>query len=248
MLAMRHSSQKHNVARLRVKLNEFEKFEKLDQEQFAKLIGCSVWKLRNIELGRTELDELVARRISDETGVAREWLLENNPKAPPIAAFVIVSPNKSGRYTPASVKRAVSLRERGAPFTAETYRHTRLLRDLGVPVERKTLYRDLGGLYATVFYAWLRAIFATEDADVAVWKTGKFLEGLAAENGHDRNVLKMSHLKIAALRDHKLLWQQAEIGMRLAEHYAAEHYAAVKRPAVTKRTTGKKSRRSSRHR
>jgi hypothetical protein len=126
----------------------------------------------------------LARRISDETGIACEWLLENNPKALPIAAFFTVRPNKSGRYATASVKRVVSMmRERGAPFTAETYREVRLLRDLGVPVARKTLYRDLGALYATVFYAWLRAIFSTEDADVAVWKTGKFLEGLAAEQG-----------------------------------------------------------------
>jgi hypothetical protein len=119
---------------------------------------------------------------------------------------------------------------------------------LGVPVARKTLYRDLGALYATVFYAWLRAIFSTEDADVAVWKTGKFLEGLAAEQGARPQGLKDVAFEMAALRDHKLLWQQAEIGMRPAEHYAAEHYAAVKRPAVTKRTTAKKSRRSSRHR
>ena len=43
-IGMRHSEQKNNVARLRVELNKFEKF---DQEQFAKLIGCSLWKLRN---------------------------------------------------------------------------------------------------------------------------------------------------------------------------------------------------------
>jgi transcriptional regulator with XRE-family HTH domain len=220
---MRHPSQKHNVGRLRALLNEFEKPRAVDQKQFADLIGCSVYKLQNIETGRTPLDELLARRISDETGVAVEWLLENNPKAPPIAAFFHVRPDKNGRYTSASVKRAVSAtRTRGAPFTAETYREVRLLRDLGVPIARKTLYRDLGGLYVTVFYAWLRAIFATEDADVAVWKTGKFLEGLAAEHGHDRDVLSMPRLKVAALRDHKLVGEQAKIGLRLAQRLQRE--------------------------
>ena len=140
---MRHPSEKHNVARLRVELNKFEKFEKFDQKRFADLIGCSVCKLQNIETGRTPLDELLARRISDETGIACEWLLKNDTKAPPAAAFVKVLRNKRGRYTLKAFKQAVLMRERGAPFTAETYKQTRLERDLGIPVQRKTLARDL---------------------------------------------------------------------------------------------------------
>src|SRR5207248_7103395 len=137
---MRHSSQKHNVARLRAVLNEFVKHKFIDQKDFADLIGCPLQRLRNIETGRTPLDELLARRISDETGIAREWLLENNPEAPPIASFFTVRPDKSGRYAVPSVMRAVSrMRKRGAPFTAETYREVRKLRDLGIPIGRKTL-------------------------------------------------------------------------------------------------------------
>jgi transcriptional regulator with XRE-family HTH domain len=215
---MRHSSQKHNVARLRVELNKFEKY---DQKQFADLIGCSVCQLQNIETGRTPLDELLARRISDETGIACEWLLENDTKAPPAAAFVKVLRNKRGRYTLKSLKQAVLMRKRGAPYTAETYRETRLMRDLGVPVERKTLARDLGGMYAIVFYAWLRSIFATKDADVAQWKTGKFLEALASEHGHSRDILPMAHLKVAELRGPKLS-EQVNTGLRLAEKHARE--------------------------
>jgi transcriptional regulator with XRE-family HTH domain len=218
-VGMRHSSGKHNVARLRVKLNEFEK---LDQEQFAKLIGCSVWKLRNIETGRTPLGELLARKICDETGIALEWLLENDLKAPLVANASPVIRDRRGRFTLAAMKRAVLMRKRGVPFTIEAYKSTRLERDLGVPVERKTLYRDLGGLYATVFYAWLRAIFATEDADVAIWKTGKFLEQLASEHAHSRDVVPTPRLEVAALRDHKLLGQQVKIGIRLAEKYARD--------------------------
>ena len=219
---MRHPSEKHNVARLRVELNKFEKFEKFDQKRFADLIGCSVCKLQNIETGRTPLDELLARRISDETGIACEWLLKNDTKAPPAAAFVKVLRNKRGRYTLKAMKQAVLMRERGAPFTAETYKQTRLERDLGIPIQRKTLARDLGGMYAIVFYAWLRSIFATKDADVAQWKTGKFLEALASEHGHSRDILPMAQLKVAGLRDYKLQSEQVSIGLRLAKKQARE--------------------------
>jgi len=214
---MRHSSQKHNVARLRVKLNEFEKF---DQEQFAKLIGCSVWKLRNIETGRTPLDELLARRISDETGIALEWLLENDLKAPLVANASPVIRDGRGRFTLAAMKRAVLMRKRGVPFTIEAYKSTRLERDLGVPTERESLAQGLGGMYAIIFYAWLRAIFLTKNADIALWKTGRFLEQLAGEHGHSRDILSAPRLEVAALRNHKLQWQQVKIGLQLAEKYA----------------------------
>ena len=214
---MRHSSQKQNVARLRVKLNEFEK---LDQEQFAKLIGCSVWKLRNIETGRTKLDELLARKISDETGIACEWLLENNTEAPLIAAESPVIPDHRGRFTIKSLKQAILMREHGVPFTIEAYKRTRLARDLGFPTERESLAWGLGSMYAIVFYAWMRAMFSTKHANIALWKTGKFLEQLASEHGHSRDVLPTPRLEVAALRDHKLRWQQVKIGMRLAEKYA----------------------------
>jgi transcriptional regulator with XRE-family HTH domain len=71
---MRHSSQKHNVARLRVFLGE-------KQEQFAVLIGCSVHTLQSIETGRLKLSEEVARRISVATGVHLRWVLENDLEA-----------------------------------------------------------------------------------------------------------------------------------------------------------------------
>lgn len=206
---MRHSSQKHNIARLRVFLNKFEKF---DQKQFADLIGCSVNKLQNIETGRTPLDASLARQISAETGVAVEWLLENNTKRPPVAAMTPVRTNKKGRFTLASVKQA--MREHGrAPFTAETYRQTRLMRDFAVSTERETFASDT---FATVFYAWLCAIFATKHGEVALCKTEKFLEALAAEFGHNRDVISTPDLKVAML-DGDHFWQQVKLGLRLAE-------------------------------
>jgi len=206
---MRHPSQKHNVARLRAFLNQFEKF---DQKQFADLIGCSVHKLQNIETGRTPLDELLARQISAETGVAVKWLLENNTKAPPVSAVTPVRRNKKGRITHASVKRAV--REHGrAPFTAASYRRARLVRDLALPTESGDWFA--GDTFATVFYAWMCAIFATEHGHHAVSKTEKFLEALTAEFGHSPYVISTPDLKVAMLdADH--FWQHVKVGLRLA--------------------------------
>src|SRR5262249_5947499 len=130
--SMRQPSEGHNVARLRAFLIKNHKSptqsklvgHEFDQEHFAAMIGCSVARLRNIETGRTALDELTARRISDETGIKTEWLLENDTKAPPVAAFFAVRPDKRGRYAVPSVIREVSkMSARGAPFTAETYKH-----------------------------------------------------------------------------------------------------------------------------
>jgi transcriptional regulator with XRE-family HTH domain len=91
-VSVRPSLQKHNVARLRVKLNEFEakefgkKFtQEFDQARFAEMIGCSLQKLRNIETGRTKLHESLARRIADETGASIVWLMDGDPGALPIS-------------------------------------------------------------------------------------------------------------------------------------------------------------------
>lgn len=207
---MRHPSQKHNVARLRAFLNKFEKF---DQKQFADLIGCSVHKLQNIETGRTPLDESLARQISNETGVAVQWLLENNTKAPPVSAVTPVRTNKKGRFTLASVERA--MREHGTtPFTAKIYRDARLARDVGVPGGADDWFA--GDLVATVYYAWLCAIIATKHGHVAREKTGKFLEALAAKYGHNQHVISTPHLKVHALGGNQF-WQQVGIGLRLAQ-------------------------------
>ena len=218
-LMPRQSSQKNNVARLRVLLNKFEKF---DQEQFAKMIGCSVQKLRNIETGRTPLDELLARRISDLTGIALEWLLENNTKAPPVTHMVTVGPNRRGRITVAAIRRAQVKVDRGVPFTAEAYkdaRTTAMQRDFGIPSPRERFAQNYGPVYAMIFYAWMRAIFLTKNADVTLWKTQKFLEGLAREYGHNRDVLPMPRLEIA-LREHQVQW--VKIGSQLAGKFARE--------------------------
>jgi DNA-binding XRE family transcriptional regulator len=99
---MRHSSQKHNVSRLRVLIGE-------KQESFAKLIGCSVHTLQSIETGRLKLSEELARRISAATDVDLTWLRENDLKAKPCVA------NSTFLYTPSAFENAQRQTQLGTP-------------------------------------------------------------------------------------------------------------------------------------
>ena len=191
---MRRSPLRHNLARLRFKVL------KLGQKEMAELCGCSVDTIQSIELGRLALSESLARKISNETGIAWQWLLGNDLKAPLLGDTM-------------------------ETFTIEYYNERRSLRDLGLPTHRGAHVWASGGEPGTIiFYAWMRSIFHSKDGDIALWQTGKFLEKLAKRYGHSRPTPELKalpdELSVAALRDHNVRWQQAEIGMRLAEKYA----------------------------
>jgi len=215
---MRNSKQRTNVARLRVLLDKLGAGfgKRFDQGKFAKLIGCETQKLKNIESGRTPLDELLARRISDETGITVEWLLENNAKAPPVSNVVTVGPDRGGRITLKAIRRAQAMCGR-APFTFDTYKSVRLHRELGFSDPREQRARDYSPLFAIIFYAWMRAIFFTKHADTVMWKTQKFLEGLASEYGHNLDILPTPRLELALRKEQE---QWAKIGIKLADEFA----------------------------
>jgi transcriptional regulator with XRE-family HTH domain len=197
---MRHPSKKSTVAQLRAELgHRFGVGQALDQERFAKLVNCSIHRLQNIEAGRTKLDEGLARQIADATGISCEWLLGNDTKAPLVADVPLQK----------------------VPYTLETFRRARIRCDIGVPTRRESIARARGGEYAMAFYAWMRALFSTKNADIALWRTGRFLEQLASEYGHNCEVLPAARLEVAALADHRR-WEQVEIGMRLAERHIRE--------------------------
>jgi hypothetical protein len=52
----------------------------------AALAGCSLHLVQSIEIGRMKLSAKVANEISRRTGVSEAWLMENDPKAPMVAA------------------------------------------------------------------------------------------------------------------------------------------------------------------
>ena len=99
---MRHSSEKHNVARLRVLLGE-------KQEAFARLIGCSVHTLQSVETRRLKLSEELARRIAAATDIDLNWLQQDNLTTEPCVA------NSTFRYTRSAFDNAQAHRRLGTP-------------------------------------------------------------------------------------------------------------------------------------
>ena len=57
-----------------------------------------------------------------------------------------------------------------------------------------------------------------------LWKTQKFLEGLASEYGHNRDVLPTPRLELALLKDRA---QWAKIGIKLADEFARKWESAL---------------------
>ena len=157
--------------------------------------------IQSVELGRLVLSELLARKISNATGISVGCLLGNDLKAPLIS-------------------------DHFKPFTVEDYNQRRSERDLGLIHEKRLSARKRGivgtpiELLTIAFYAWMRSIFATNDGDIALWQTAQFLEGLAKKYGHNRRIIQMPRLEAAALRDFNVLRQHADIGAKfIAESY-----------------------------
>jgi hypothetical protein len=69
----------------------------------------------------------------------------------------------------------------------------------------------------------MRAIFATQDGEVALFETEKFLERLARKYGYNRSILPASRLEAAALKDFTVARQHADLGARfITEKYPKE--------------------------
>jgi transcriptional regulator with XRE-family HTH domain len=163
---MRHSLEQHNVARLRAFLHKHALLnnETFDQQRFAKLIGCGLSTLQQIETGtkRFKLSEELAHRIHDETGVDVGWLLSNNLKAP-IVNFV------------------------GAPYKFEDYERMQASK---MPAE----YMEVLSVdFAAAFYGEVRAMLSSAAkrgrAEIALYRIAKVLENCSREFGHDTEVV-----------------------------------------------------------
>jgi transcriptional regulator with XRE-family HTH domain len=166
---------------------------RLGQKEMADLVGYSTSAIQRIELGKLELSGALAQRISNATAINPYWLLENDLKAP----FV------SDHYK---------------PFTIKDYKQRRSDRERGIIAP--TYARELRTM---AFYAWMRAIFATKDGNVALHETGKFLEKLAKRYGHNQSILRAPRIEVTALRDFGLLRRHADMGAR----FVTEKYKDV---------------------
>jgi transcriptional regulator with XRE-family HTH domain len=165
---MRHPSKKNNVARLRAFLNKSEKF---DQAQFAKMIGCSVCKLQNIETGRTKLDEELATKLLTETHISPEWLLTNDPKAPLVSA-------NGEPYTVEMFDRAQAEKKKEKGFFFQGHPYFRLTNAIG---------------FCAQLVAILESAKAQKKYYMAAYKVGKALDSLRNEFGQNLQIYPVIH-------------------------------------------------------
>jgi transcriptional regulator with XRE-family HTH domain len=56
----------------------------MNREELAKLIGRSPLTVRAIEQGKLPLSFAVAAKVTAATGIGIEWLIDNDPKQPPV--------------------------------------------------------------------------------------------------------------------------------------------------------------------
>jgi transcriptional regulator with XRE-family HTH domain len=186
---MRQSPLRHNLARLRTFLG-------LGQKELAALANCKTKTVQKIELGKLELSEALAHKISAETAIAPQWLLENDTRRPLLEEGLL-----SG-------------------FTIEHYKARRRLRRHGFSTPHGCLITSEQGEPKTlIFYAWMRAIFAAQDGDIALRQTGKFLEDLGRRYGYDRSILQDCEMSVASLRKMEVRRNLTEIGIKLAERF-----------------------------
>jgi transcriptional regulator with XRE-family HTH domain len=194
---MRRSPERHNLARLRLFLG-------LGQKEMAEKVGCSTHTIQSVELGRLPLSQLLALKISNATGVEVGWLLENDLSAPLTS-------------------------DRFKPFTIEHYYQRRTDRELGLIHEQRLTALSRGilappiELMTIAFYAWMRAIFATNDGNIALWQTRTFLEKLAKKYGHNRRIISTPGLGAEAVRDFRVLREHADAGAK----FVTEKYKDV---------------------
>jgi transcriptional regulator with XRE-family HTH domain len=204
MLGMRHSLQKHNVARLRAFLN---KSEKLDQAQFAKMIGWSVCKLQNIETGRTKLDEELATKLLTETHISPEWLLVNDLKAPLVSA-------NGDPYTFEIFERAQAEKEteKGKGLFYRGHWYFRLTNAIG---------------FCAQLFAILESASARKDYFMGAYKVGKALDSLRNEFGQNFHIYDVIHSPHLVIRPSAL-----EVLRHLLDHGQKELDKSNQRPAA----------------
>jgi hypothetical protein len=78
---MAHSRNRTTLAVLRSHLGSFG-----GEPELASIIGRSASWVNKVSAGRIHMTRDIALRISMETGVCPEWLLQNNPATSPVAA------------------------------------------------------------------------------------------------------------------------------------------------------------------
>ncbi len=148
---MRESTKQTTVAVLRSIIG-------VKADEMARILQCSIHSINSLESkGRLKLSEKLARRMCHETGISLAWLLEGDPKVPPVT-------------------------ENGEPFVRETYERAQSLKTRrDTPKEWNFSVRFLA--LAGQLRAVLMRASAQRDFTLASYQIRKFLNSLAVKYG-----------------------------------------------------------------
>lgn len=80
---MKSKIERHVLAILRQILGSDGR--SMGQKELAELAGCSLATIQSVELGRLKLSQRLAEKIATVCGVSPDWLLQDDPSAPPTA-------------------------------------------------------------------------------------------------------------------------------------------------------------------
>jgi transcriptional regulator with XRE-family HTH domain len=162
---MRTSSKRTTVAVLRDLVG-------LKTPEFARIVGLSLSAIEKLESGRLKLSEEVAIRISQETGVSADWLLEGQTQVPP--------------YTEASVLLNLTTRESLEPYTRDHFEHRR--------AHRNELLSPLDVTYPPWFAARMAAVMiaavAADNGRLADYRAEQFLCSMEKTFGKNPGLIR----------------------------------------------------------
>jgi transcriptional regulator with XRE-family HTH domain len=182
--------------------------------QMGKRLGCSRHTINSIEINRIALGEERATKLFSETQISPDWLLANDPTAPPVSA-------KGEPYTREISKRAQA--EKG--FFDQGHPYFRLTNAIG-------------------FCAQLVAILESANAQkkyfMAAYKVGKALDSLRNEFGQNLQIYPVTHSSLVihapAL---EILRQLLDLGQKEVDKSNQRRAALMarrKRPSSQRRT------------
>ena len=137
--------------------------------QMGKRLGCSRHTINSIEINRIALGEERATKLFTETQISPDWLLANDPKAPPVSA-------KGERYTREIFERAQAENQKG-------------FFEQGHPYFRRT--NTIG--FCAQLVAILESASAQKKYFMAAYKVGKALDSLRDEFGQNLQIYPVTH-------------------------------------------------------
>jgi transcriptional regulator with XRE-family HTH domain len=191
---MRTSSRRTTAAVLRqiLGIKDFE---------MAEILGRSKYTIHDIESGRLKLSHSLATKMFHETGISLDWLLNDDPNAPPISG-------------------------RGEPYSKEIFEKAqteKIYHDQPHPIFRNI--HALGSCARLI--AILESASAHKNYYMALYKVRTALDSLQGEFGMDEKVYKHSApahvndgMAIAALKEVLARYKQLQDRVKGVQRHA----------------------------